>query len=181
MNAIPPIPREAAAERTARHLDQCKELADLSMQLARKAAQKALQEADSGEEPEPDAPKKPNNTLLFTRLAACARATIALEARIANAHENLRQTFYSPKPDPRRAPVREAFRQYTADMARPTAILRMAESELEDELLHEDMTVADLFLSICEKVGINFDYDDLSNELLAMNDPSPILHPPKPS
>ena len=181
MNAIQAIPREEAHDRTARHLDQCKELADLSMQLARKAAQKALQEADSAEKPEATAPRKPNATLLFTRLAACARATIALEARIANAHENLRLTLYSPKPDSRRAPVREAFRKYTADMARPHAILRMAESELEDELAFPDMTVSDLFLSICEKVGIQLDYDQLSNELLAMNDPSPILHPPKQS
>jgi len=113
LNAITPIQPPEAAERTARQLSMCAELADLAMQLARVAAARALanwaepeesppaaepQFAQSAEPPfaqtaeplsaqpaAPHPPKQIDPATHFTRLAAVVRHCIALEARLAAA------------------------------------------------------------------------------------------------
>jgi len=60
LNAIAPPPPPDAAERTARHLAMCAELADLAMQLARAAAARALADwADPGQTETTEPPSTP--------------------------------------------------------------------------------------------------------------------------
>ncbi len=85
MNAYTDIPQPDEAERRARHLAVCQELIDLGMVLARNAAQRAVdahEEAQTTPTQETQQPRDPN--LAFTRLAACVRHAVALEARIAS-------------------------------------------------------------------------------------------------
>jgi hypothetical protein len=63
---------ETCTDRTNRHLAWIAELSDLTMQLARQAAQNAI-----------DDPADPRHAMAFTRLATTTRQLIALEAKIA--------------------------------------------------------------------------------------------------
>jgi uncharacterized membrane protein YccC len=72
---------ETQEERTQRQLAALRELSDLAVLLARRAAEDAMRAP-----PEPaDKPNRNTPRQHFERLAKCLRDTIALENRIANA------------------------------------------------------------------------------------------------
>jgi hypothetical protein len=128
------------AERTQRHLGNCQELAELGMQLARKATALALAEppppkSAPGEPPAPRA-TGPNQTSLFLRLSSSVRQAMAMEARIAAGH---------PPPAPRLAtPKPAANPQPTAQATQPP------KPALQAEELPVD---AGLFTRICHELG----------------------------
>jgi hypothetical protein len=196
MNTTPPIQPEQPEERTARHLPLCAELADLGMQLARAAAAKTLAEwaepeqpptaeplsnqpAEPLSEPAPTpkrtastAPRKPTDpALLFTRLVAAVRDCIALEARLAAATTPAaaRAASLQLRADPRRAPLRDAFRLVTENHPDRPELLRETTARLDEELAADETQSIDaptLFFDICEELGIEIDFANLPDEYL---------------
>ncbi len=109
LNATTPI-RDEHAERSARHLRLCREMADIAMQLARAAADRALAEPEPASTHQsrptslantslanasranaprthtpriPRLPSDPDPNLVFVQLCRCVRETIILESRLA--------------------------------------------------------------------------------------------------
>ncbi len=142
-----PTADELPEDRTARHLQLCRRLADLALALAEHAAAELLSAPDPALEPSPEAPRRAAEpALTFTRMARCVRETVALEARIAAQAEARRKPWPAPSalagmlrpaavPAPAAKPRREPLyppppRTRAADWAkvsRPTAAELMAQ------------------------------------------------------
>jgi hypothetical protein len=166
------------------------------MQLARAAAAKTLAEwaepeqsptaeplsnqpAEPPSEPAP-APKRATSTALrkptdpaqlFTRLVAAVRDCIALEARFAAATTPAaaRAASLQLRADPRRAPLRDAFRLVTENHPDRAELLRETTARLDEELTADEDQSIDaptLFFAICEELGIEIDFATLPDEYL---------------
>ena len=109
MNALTPIAIQSQEERTARQLSACQELAELGMQLARIAAQKALRDWQAEEAAQPgETPRATTRSadpsLTFVRLSLAVRQAITLEAQIAAGPEAFLRPASRSAP-PRRHPA----------------------------------------------------------------------------
>jgi hypothetical protein len=178
LNAISPCQPPQADERTSRHLRLCAELADLAMQLARAAAARTLADWAEPEAPAtapPGAagtasPKQTDPAILFTRFAAVVRDCVALEARIAaGAAPTPRAASLVLRADPRRAPLREAFRHATIKHPDHADLLRATTTRLDEHLAADtEQTTAPphLFATICTELGIAIDLATLPDEYL---------------
>jgi hypothetical protein len=188
---------EEAADRTTRHLRMCAELADLGMQLARAAAVRALAGASEPEVPptdsRPPSPTEPapatapraattyfraptlkaptckpiDPALLFTRLAACVRASIALEARLTAGTP--RTASLALRADPRRAPLQDAFHRITASHPERATLRREATTRLDEQLAADSNQAIDLptlLFGICDDLAIEIDFATLPDKIL---------------
>ena len=157
------------------------------MQLARLAAQRALQEWQE-QEASPDArpaasppAKTPDLGLLFTRLSRSVRDSIALEARLAagpktqsrgaNTKPHRSETHIpGPHDDPRREPLIRVLHEATklhpqrAEMHR--GLIERIDSDLarDPDYLYPGEAI---LVAITEDLGIDVDYTKLSDEMLA--------------
>ena len=193
LNAIAPCQPPEAAERTARHLRICAELADLAMRLARAAAARTLAdwaepEAPPSAEPpmaktaEPPAnpaaaPRRSTATashkptdpaVLFTRLAATVRDCIALEARLS-AGIGAAVAPRTLRADPRRTPVREAIGASLGNHPDRAEFLREATARLDEHIAADPgqaIDGADLLVDLCEELGIEINLARLPDKYL---------------
>ncbi len=178
MNAYtPPRPLESFEDRTIRHLQMCRELAELGAEMARNTAQAAREEwhqaqphpqpAKQAENPTPkptrpqpdtDAPKREtaSPSLAFARITNAVRQVIALEATIAARY----------KADLDRIADKLAARAYRAAEAQPTALTPRPTHTPPDP------KIPSLLANIGREIGI-----DLQDPTLATRLPS-FHHPP---
>ncbi len=133
MSTTAPPPATEEAERTARHLRICREMADLAIGLARAAAARAERDlATKAASPELAETDKltPRNTpaaaLLFARLCQIINNAIVLEARLA---KGLSPTIAKPRPAAAPASVANAPLA-TANPLSPTAAALAASTSL---------------------------------------------------
>jgi hypothetical protein len=186
MNAIPRTLDPDAAERTARHLRQLQELAELGMAMARAVAEEALHPAPAPEAAPSEPATAPTRTrrdpgLGFARLAHSVRQTIALEARIAAERDNPSpRPSRPPPPDPRRSLLRGALYAAApgphreAGRATPGGFRREIDERIEDELAADpggDIPIHEILAAICGDLGITLDCSRLPDALLDMTDP----------
>ncbi len=180
MNAYtPPRPLESFEDRTVRHLQMCRELAELGLESARNTAQAARQEWEAQPHPqEPaqtalpararfprrqtqsDAPRREtaSPSLALARITHAVRQVIELETRIAAA--------YRAELD--RAADRAAFSAYRAAeaQARPAAVRHQAAPAAPDR------EIPSILANISREIGI-----DLQDPTLASRLPT-FHHPP---
>ena len=179
---------------------QCAELAELGMQLARRAAAIALTEwaapeeppAPEAEQPAPSQPTAPppaarpprapglsvratsckssDPALIFTRVAACVRASIALEARLA---AGLTPTSRVASPafrnDPRRGRLRHIFQRITEHHPDRTELIRETTARIDENLAADPdhvLNLSNIFFSICEDLEIEVDLAIIPDEFL---------------
>jgi hypothetical protein len=120
----------------------------------------------------PAAARKPTDpALIFTRLVAAVRDCIALEARLAAAvtPAAARAASLQLRADPRRAPLRDAFRLVTENHPDRPELLRETTARLDEELAADETQSIDaptLFFDICEELGIEIDFANLPDEYL---------------
>ncbi len=178
-NAPTPTPARAPEtdpERRARHLDMLREMAELSMAVARDAAAKATNPT-----PDPDAPD-PGRT--FARATHAARQAIALEARIAAGglppiRGSRPASGPAAPPDPRRPLLRQALHKAAQNEPNRAALRREIEEGIELELLDDpeaELAVAEILAKLSEQLGLPFDPSILPDHFLAPT-PSPNLSP----
>jgi hypothetical protein len=182
VNPIPPGQPPQADPRTTRHLRQCAELADLAMQLARAAAARTLANWAEPEHPPAAAPptaqvaKQTDPAVLFTRLAAVVRDCVALEARLAaGSGPAPRAAALQLRADPRRAPLREAFRRATEHHPDRAELLRETTTRIDEQLAadpDQKVRLANLYFPLCDELGIEIDLSILPDEFLIL-DPEP--------
>ncbi len=180
MNAYtPPRPLEPFEDRTIRHLQMCRELAELGMEAARNSAQAARHEWDARpQSPEPVQPPKPASltprpqtqsdtprretaspSLALARITHAVRQIIELEGRIAAA--------YRAELD--RAADRAATRAYRAAESQP----KPAPTPLPNQArTPQSREIPSLLANIGREIGI-----DLQDPTLATRLPS-FHHPP---
>jgi hypothetical protein len=174
----------------------CAELADLGMQLARRAASIALanwaepEESPAAEPPPEPAPEPPaakplraaglsvralackssDPALIFTRLVASVRDCIALEVRLAAGPATTnRGTTLALRADPRRAPLRDIFHRITEHHPDRTELVRETTARIDEDLAADPDRILDLsniFFGICENLGIEPDLATLPDEFL---------------
>ena len=188
VNALTPIAIQSQEERTARHLSACQELAELGMQLARIAAQKALrdwqaEEATRPGETPPATTRSADPSLTFTRLSLAVRQAITLEAQIAAGPEAfLRPTARSapraaappdqgaqPHPDPRHALLTRVFDEAIKLHPRRAEIRRTIAGRIDHDLAldpHGEYPAGVILPAISEDLGIEIDYTKMSDETL---------------
>ncbi len=201
MNALPPRTLDPdAAARTARHLRQLEELAELGMAMARAVAAEALHPAPAAEAAPSEPATTPTRTrrdpgLTFARLAHSVRQTIALEARIAAERDNPSPRPTRPlPPDPRRSLLRGALYdaagpgpQREAGRAAAGGFRREIDERIDDELAVDpggDIPVHEILAAICGDLGISLDYSRLPDALLDMTGPmddDPVDGPASPA
>jgi hypothetical protein len=108
--------------------------------------------------------------LLFTRLAAVVRDCIALEARLtAGNGSTSRAVTLQLRADPRRAPVREAFRDAIKNHPDRADLLRETTTRLDEQLTNDpDQTIGlgNLLFDICNELGIEVDLATVPDEFL---------------
>jgi hypothetical protein len=196
LNAISPIPDESQVERTARHLRMCRELAELGMQLAQAAAQRALRdlqaeppqaepsqvepsqaEAPPAPPPAPGTePREPRRTtdpaILFTRLAGVVRQAVALEARLT-AGPPSPSTPHAPAPhappDPRRETLTRALDFITEKLPDRATLRREAAQRIDQELAQDPAAAThteDILVNICDDLRITPDFSRFPDNLL---------------
>jgi hypothetical protein len=180
----------------------CAELADLAMQLARAAAARTLAgwtepeasppaaQPQSDPETAPHANSAPTSrraanpaasassykpidpAVLFTRLAAVVRDSIALEARLtagASTGAKSRAAALVLRADPRRAPLREAFGRATVNHPDRADLRRETSARVDEQLANDpDQTVGigTLFFNLCDELGIEVDLAIVPDEFL---------------
>jgi hypothetical protein len=105
--------------------------------------------------------KSGDPALIFTRLAACVRASIALEASLA---AGLTPTSHAMsrarRADPRRAPLRDIFRRITEDHPDRADLVRETTARIDADLEADPdraLDLSQLFFTICEDFGIEVD------------------------
>jgi len=120
--------------------------------------------------------------LIFTRVAACVRASIALEARLA---AGLAPTRSGPSPtlrnDPRRADLHDIFRRVTKHHPDHTALLRETTARVDHDLEADPDRTLDLphlFFTICEDLGIEVDLARLPDRFLGVIENTPAPYDP---
>ena len=183
----------------------CAELADLGMQLARRAATIALAnwaepEAPPAEDtpPEPAPAAKPlraaglsiralsckssDPALIFTRLVASVRDCIALEVRLtAGASTTSRGATLALRADPRRAPLRDIFDRITKHHPDHTDLVRETIARIDADLTADPdrtLELSSLFFGICEDLGIEPDLATLPDEILGFTYVPPVRTKP---
>jgi hypothetical protein len=108
--------------------------------------------------------------ILFTRLAAVVRDCVALEARLAGGGGlTSRAVTLQLRADPRRAPVREAFRDAIKNHPDRTDLLRETTARLDEQLTNDpDQTIGlgNLLFDICNELGIEVDLATVPDEFL---------------
>jgi hypothetical protein len=119
----------------------------------------------------PTASYKPTDpAVLFTRLAAVVRDCVALEARLtAGTGATTRAVSLQLRADPRRAPVREAFRQAIENHPDRAELLRETTTRLDEQLANDpDQTIGlgNLLFDICNELGIEVDLATVPDEFL---------------
>ena len=177
----------------------CAELADLAMQLARAAAARTLTNWAAPEPPPIPAAEPPSDpetapqsnpatrraaanvarlyaykptdpAVLFTRLAATVRDCVALEARLAAGPGGTsRAVTLQLRADPRRAPVREAFRDAIKNHPDRADLQRETTTRLDEVLANDpDQTIGlgNLLFDICNELGIEVDLAIVPDEFL---------------
>ena len=120
--------------------------------------------------------------VLFTRLVACVRDTVALEARLAGfTATDSRATDLLLRADPRRATLRDGFRHVTKNHPDRIDLLRDSNVRLDEELAADPTQkrdIPDLFFSLCDELGIEIDLARLPDVYLGFEfDPN---NPPDP-
>jgi hypothetical protein len=115
LNAIPPEPEtpapESAAQRTERHVRQCRRMAELGMKLAEATAQKALRD-QARRSADPAAPAAKDPAVTFARITNTIHQAIKLEAKLTAPPQPARaRRTAGPKPEPRRPPPPETFQE----------------------------------------------------------------------
>jgi hypothetical protein len=105
--------------------------------------------------------KQTDPAVLFTRFAAVVRDCIALEVRLtAGAGTTTRAATLRLRADPRRAPLREAFRDATKNHPDRAELLRETTTRVDEQLANDpDQTVGlgTLFFNLCDELGIEVD------------------------
>ena len=114
--------------------------------------------------------KPTDPAVLFTRLAATVRDCIALEARLAAGPGGTsRAITLQLRADPRRAPVREAFREAIKNHPDRADLQRETTTRL-DEVLAADpdqtITLGNLLFDICNELDIEVDLSTVPDEFL---------------
>lgn len=196
-------PADDHAEFKAWQTGMIRELAELSMNLARAAAHRAAQ--DLAEPPEPSEPaskpasrlpSKPrtDHALTFTRLARAVREAIAVENRIRSDDAPPRPAAprpAAPRPvPPRRAPppadrrrplLRRALHQAAEaepDRAARNRLRRDIDERIEHELgadLTHDVPIHVILIALLDHFELSLDPSKLSDELLGI---PPTHYPP---
>ena len=127
--------------------------------------------------------------VLFTRLAATVRDCITLEARLtAGAGPTTRAATLQLRADPRRAPLREAFRDAIKNHPDRAELQRESTTRLDEELTADpDQTIdlGRLFFTLCDELGIEVDLAIVPDELLlwaveTTNPNEAVTNPPDP-
>jgi hypothetical protein len=105
--------------------------------------------------------KSSDPALIFTRVAACVRASIALEARLAaGLTPTGRGTSPALRSDPRRAPLRDIFRRVTEHHPDRADLIRETTARIDQDLEADPdraLELSHLFFTICEDLGIEVD------------------------
>jgi len=160
-------------DRTARQLRMCEEMAELGMNLARKAAQDAAarQSADpAAGDRRSTLGKTTDPATLFTRLCSAIRQAIALEARLAAGQKPNRKVTGPALPaDSRRATLRQVFFHVTERNPNRVEIRRATSARLDEELAEDPdgkIHIGDLFTKICEDLAVEIDLATLPDALL---------------
>jgi hypothetical protein len=123
--------------------------------------------------------KKPTDPVLaFIRLAAAIREIIALEAGIA-AGPSTKSGLVPPalRADPRREPLRAAFRLVTESHTDRAGLRYDTTLRLDQELTADPgqiLGLPEIFFPLCEEFGLEVDHSKLPDEILGM-DPTPPL------
>jgi hypothetical protein len=108
--------------------------------------------------------------VLFTRFAAVVRDCIALEVRLtASAGPTPRAATLQLRADPRRAPLREAFRQAIEKHPDRADLQRETTTRVDERLTADpDQTVGlgTLFFNLCDELGIEVDLAIVPDEFL---------------
>ena len=182
---MPPAnpPPEDPAERKARHLAMLRDLAELGMNLARKAAEKA--DEDLERDDTQAQPGKPDHNLTFNRHARAVRDTIALESRIASDTPSRRAPPYRPaaSSDPRRPLLRRALHQAAHAEPDRAQLCRAIDERIEQELLADpaqDTPAGSVLAAISRHLDLSIDPSKLSDELLVCDHPGWNEPPPEP-
>ena len=166
------------AERKARHLAMLAECAELTMVLTRLASIKACDQLDPEAPPAKNAPKQPDAVLAFARLSRALRQTIALEAKLATPPKaKATPNDWQATPESTaKAHLAEAI--LTAAKADKTVIRRHGptiahiqrhiEERLDADDVDQDIAANENFAaivaSLCEDLGIPYDFNKTPNE-----------------
>ncbi len=184
-----PAPPETAEERTQRHLDMCRNMAEMAMDLAQAAAERAMQDWSDEEENPPDtqakrpAARKPDPAQTFVRLTGVVRQSITLEIRIVNPPQTQARRGREKKFDPRRATLKRLVHETTERKPDRNDLRKGAERTIEDHLaddFYDNTPMPDLFQIICKEAGIEPSQRALSDEMLDIAFPGPWPDPPPP-
>jgi hypothetical protein len=159
-------PDNPEAQRVARHMRMCKEIAEIAMGLAEAAAARAQTDLASnqaaplaeGEVPAP-APRNPlASALLFTRLCRVIQNAISLENRLA---AGLASPAAAPaRNDPRRATLRCVIDNAVAGNPNQNTLKRQAFDRLDQALALDpdcEYPAEAIIGPICNDLGIKFD------------------------
>jgi hypothetical protein len=108
--------------------------------------------------------------LIFTRVAACVRACIALEARLAaGLTPACRGTSPTLRTDPRRTPLRDIFHRITEHHPDRAELIRETTARIDQDLAADpDRTIelSNLFFTICEDLAIEVDLAIIPDKFL---------------
>jgi hypothetical protein len=114
--------------------------------------------------------KPTDPAVLFTRFAAVVRDCISLEVRLtAGANTTPRAATLQLRADPRRAPLREAFRDAIKNHPDRADLQRETTTRLDEQLTNDpDQTIdlGRLFFTICDELGIEPDLAQLPDKFL---------------
>jgi len=111
--------------------------------------------------------KPTDPAITFTRLAACVRASITLEARLAAGPA---KTTRGTSPA-RRADLHDAFRRVTKNHPDHAAIVRETTARVDQDLAADPDQTLDLptiFFTICEDLDIEVDFARLPDPFLGV-------------
>jgi hypothetical protein len=153
-------PNTSGAERIARHIRMCKEMAEIAMRLAEAAAARA--QIDLAATPPDAQTKKPAPSplaaaLLFTRLCRVIQTAITLENRLATGQA---APTAPTRTDPRRATLRCVINNATADTPNANALKRQAFDRLDQALALDpncEYTADAILGPICTDLGLKYD------------------------
>ncbi len=159
---------------TAADIAMLQRLAELAMQLAELTVASALKEAQpESQAPEP-ARRRPDPTLVFTRLARTVRDTIALKVKIsASIAPAESPAALKTRKDPRRPFIAAEFDRAVATSNYPKIDRPALRREMDDRLTEAlaadpDCQVAggEFVMTICNEFGLEFEVKEFADELL---------------
>ena len=182
MNAVLTDQPAPEADRTARHLRMLQEMAEVCMNLARLAAEKAatqLTAAETATEEAADRRKASNPSVDVARFYRLALQAITVEARLAAGPKSAKTAApisEAVRSDTRRGPLRRGLHIATEFHSDRKALRRQVEKSLDNKLGEDpghEQAIANLFMAICEDIGIKPDLGKIPDECLGFNIPSP--------